>query len=238
MGGNVFFRTTSLQTITIPSTVETIDFTPIVGCTAVKEIKVADGNTHFAEIDSCLYEIDAQGSPVKLVAVPSARDNKVLRVPDGVTALGSQAVREVPMTEIYLPASLLTITENTFSGSTSINKVTCMAKNPPESGFFPDEVYAAATLYVPQASLEKYQADEYWSKFEHIEGIDTGDEPGLDLGDLNGDGNVDVTDVSILIDVVLGKDAPLADGAVTDLNNDGNVDVSDVSLLIDIILGN
>ena len=57
------------------------------------------------------------------------------------------------------------------------------------------------------------------------------------LGDLNGDGNVDVTDVSLLIDVVLGKDVTLADGALTDLNGDGNVDVSDVSLIIDIILG-
>ena len=56
-------------------------------------------------------------------------------------------------------------------------------------------------------------------------------------GDLNGDGNVDVTDVSMLIDVVLGKPAPLADGVVTDLNGDGNVDVTDVSRLIDIVLG-
>ena len=56
-------------------------------------------------------------------------------------------------------------------------------------------------------------------------------------GDLNGDGNVDVTDVSLLIDVVLGKEVTLADGAVTDLNDDGNVDVTDVSLLIDIVLG-
>lgn len=59
----------------------------------------------------------------------------------------------------------------------------------------------------------------------------------LRTGDLNGDGNVDVTDVSILIDVVLGKEVSLAEGAVSDLNGDGNVDVSDVSLLIDIILG-
>ena len=59
----------------------------------------------------------------------------------------------------------------------------------------------------------------------------------LAAGDLNGDGNVDVTDVSILINVVLGKEVTLAAGATTDLNNDGNIDVTDVSLLIDIILG-
>ena len=56
-------------------------------------------------------------------------------------------------------------------------------------------------------------------------------------GDLNGDGQVDVTDVSLLIDVVLGKTVELADGAVTDLNGDGTIDVTDVSLLIDIVLG-
>lgn len=57
------------------------------------------------------------------------------------------------------------------------------------------------------------------------------------LGDLNADGNVDVTDVSLLIDVVLGKTPVLAPGVQTDLNDDGNVDVSDVSILIDIVLG-
>ena len=61
--------------------------------------------------------------------------------------------------------------------------------------------------------------------------------PALKTGDLNGDGNVDVSDVSILIDVVLGKEVTLASGVNTDLNGDGNTDVTDVSLLIDIVLG-
>ena len=53
-------------------------------------------------------------------------------------------------------------------------------------------------------------------------------------GDLNGDGIVDVTDVSIAIDMVLGK-ATL--DLVADLDGNGEVDVTDVSLLIDIVLG-
>ena len=56
-------------------------------------------------------------------------------------------------------------------------------------------------------------------------------------GDLNSDGKIDVTDVSLLIDVVLGKTVTLPEGAVTDLNTDKKTDVTDVSLLIDIILG-
>ena len=56
-------------------------------------------------------------------------------------------------------------------------------------------------------------------------------------GDLNGDDLVDVTDVSLLIDLVLGKEVTLADGAIADLNGDGLTDVTDVSLLIDLVLG-
>ena len=54
-------------------------------------------------------------------------------------------------------------------------------------------------------------------------------------GDLNFDGIVDVTDVSIAIDMVLGKREP--DLLLADLDGNGMVDVSDVGMLIDIVLG-
>lgn len=54
-------------------------------------------------------------------------------------------------------------------------------------------------------------------------------------GDLNADGIVDVTDVSIAIDMVLGKQEQ--DLTTADLTGDGTIDVSDVSAIIDIVLG-
>ena len=62
-------------------------------------------------------------------------------------------------------------------------------------------------------------------------------EPGTGAlrGDLNGDGLVDVTDVSILIDMVLGKQPENKE--IADLNDDDNIDVGDVSYLIDLVLG-
>lgn len=54
------------------------------------------------------------------------------------------------------------------------------------------------------------------------------------LGDLNGDDIVDVTDVNIIIDMVLGKRDTTPE---SDLNGDNQVDVSDVNQLIDIVLG-
>ena len=61
--------------------------------------------------------------------------------------------------------------------------------------------------------------------------------PLYDRGDVNADGNIDGSDINLLIDVVLGKqDAELYDGRA-DVNGDGNVDGSDINMLIDIVLG-
>ncbi len=54
-------------------------------------------------------------------------------------------------------------------------------------------------------------------------------------GDVNGDGKVNVSDVSALINMILGISETNEIDA--DLNGDGRVNVSDVSALINIILG-
>lgn len=62
----------------------------------------------------------------------------------------------------------------------------------------------------------------------------SGPEPTL-KGDVNGDGRVNVSDVSTLINMILGMTT--MDQARADVNGDGRVNVSDVSSLINIILG-
>ena len=56
-----------------------------------------------------------------------------------------------------------------------------------------------------------------------------------DVGDVNGDGKVNVSDVSTLINMILGL-SPM-DEARADVNGDTRVNVSDVTALINIILG-
>lgn len=56
-------------------------------------------------------------------------------------------------------------------------------------------------------------------------------------GDLNGDGVLDVTDVSLMIDIVLGLAEAQNMSASADLNGDRQVDVSDINILIDRVLG-
>ena len=54
------------------------------------------------------------------------------------------------------------------------------------------------------------------------------------LGDVNGDGEVDVTDVNFIINIVLGKNQSVD---TADVNGDGKIDVTDVNNVINIILG-
>ncbi len=56
-------------------------------------------------------------------------------------------------------------------------------------------------------------------------------------GDVNGDGKVDVTDVNIIINIMLGKDDGSAYNGRQYLTDDDRVDVSDVNAVINIMLG-
>ena len=61
--------------------------------------------------------------------------------------------------------------------------------------------------------------------------------PNLKLGDVNGDGFVDVSDVVTLAAFVMGENPDPFYRSAADVNNDGAIDVSDVVTLADIIMG-
>jgi len=52
-------------------------------------------------------------------------------------------------------------------------------------------------------------------------------------GDVNGDGEVDVRDITALIDVIMNS---ITDNPRADVNQDGDIDVRDITALIDIIM--
>ncbi|MBR1803839.1 MAG: leucine-rich repeat protein, partial [Muribaculaceae bacterium] len=255
MEGTTFYLCTGLTSLTIPAGVEAIGPGITVGTTSLNEIQIDPANTHFTVQDGWLYSADL----TRLVAVPGAVTG-TLTVPAGVTSIGQQAARRLAITElvtqnglkklefasfmqcsqlatITLAATLETIEGNVFANCAAITSVTSLNRVPPTGGVFLDDVYAAATLYVPRGSKEAYQADENWGKFLTIEEIDVedpGDEPVV--GDLNGDGKVDVSDVNIAINIILGTTASDEIQAASDLTGDGKTDVSDVNALINIIL--
>ena len=85
-----------------------------------------------------------------------------------------------------------------------------------------------------------YDDDHVDAAYAHIDGGPSN--PGYftasnggTLGDVNGDGKVNVSDVTTLVNMILGivpKDVVRGD-----LNGDGKINVSDVTTLVNIILG-
>ncbi len=83
-----------------------------------------------------------------------------------------------------------------------------------------------------------YDASHIDKTYAHIDGGPSN--PGYftkkpDWGDVNGDGNVNISDVAALIDLLLGGGT--INNPAADCNGDSNVTIADVTALIDFLLG-
>jgi hypothetical protein len=84
-----------------------------------------------------------------------------------------------------------------------------------------------------------YDAAHVDADYAHIDGGP--DNPGYftkkpDRGDVNGDGSVNISDVTALIDLLLGGGT--ISNPAADCNQDSSINISDVTALIDYLLSN
>jgi len=176
-----------------------------------------------------------------LVAVPTGWQQSLLSVPEGVLVIADQAAREATsITEVELPSTLVEVRPSAFSSITGITRVTCLATTPPEctgenGNYFTDAVYQNATLYVPMRSVDLYKSAAIWSNFQHIEGIDTGDEPFM-RGDVDNNGEVKIGDVTALINYLLSGDGSAINLQAADCDQNGEIKIGDVTALINYLL--
>ncbi len=121
----------------------------------------------------------------------------------------------------------------------NIDTVTCYAVVPPiiSKNCFSQVTYNNAVLCVPRESVEIYRNTKRWQEFFKCIAIETipGGGGGEELlrGDVDGDGQVTIADVTALIDLLLsgtGDSNPAAD-----VDGDGVVTISDVASLIDLL---
>ena len=94
---------------------------------------------------------------------------------------------------------------------------------------FSETSYSRATLYVPESAWLDYYCCDVWTLFEHQVV-----EPDALPGDANLDGTVNIADVNMIINDILGSTMTPA----CDVNGDGSVNIADVNSVIGIILGN
>ena len=92
-----------------------------------------------------------------------------------------------------------------------------------------------ATLYVPKGCKEIYSNTSPWRYYPNIVEFDETQEMPF-VGDVNGDGRVNVSDISALVNDIL--DGPTEQSFLNDdVNEDSHVNVSDLSTTVNKILG-
>ena len=155
-----------------------------------------------------------------------------------MTTIGSYAFETcTSMTSLVLGDGLTNMGYQAFYGCTGLTSVNCLALTPPNTSqynpAFSSSTYSDATLRVPPASIEAYRTANVWKQFANIEGL-----AGAGPGDVNGDGSFTITDVTGLIDAILGGDPDVMNNPYADVNGDGKVTIADVTALISSLLDN
>ena len=256
LGDRLFENCTSLVSVALPSTLENLGMNPFNNCTSLAEVTVAEGNPYLSVISGILYA----DHNTRLVFCPRSNsgENGVLVVPEGVTTIGDYGLSQLSQaTEIDLPFSLTTLGSLAFYQDSDIKRfcipagvdtimrscfaycygmeeLYCYTPEPlpiDDYTFYGRGVWNV-TLYVPEASLDAYKNAEGWKIFgnfgQNIIPLKTGD---IDLN-----GMVGISDVTELIDMLLGNpcDPMLKHNA--DFNGDKAIDINDVVDMIDYLL--
>lgn len=251
IGAAAFLNCESLTSMSIPNNVSTIkDFT-FYNCASLTSLQLNNvttiGNRSFAGCNG-LTSIDL--SKAQSIGEGAFIGGHVYCSIWGTSYLTdstnlSIATREEQydpingsLKKILLGEGISVINELTFSGHVP-DTITCMAPMPPAYSrtdgrelTFCNQAYSTSILCVPQILVNDYREAYGWSRFAHIEGITI-----LGNGDVNGDGQTTVNDVTILIDMLLGSNQPDKFNAINaDTNGDGLISVVDVTNLIDKLL--
>ncbi len=153
---------------------------------------------------------------------------------NGVSHIGNFAFYNVSqeMDTMRLPSTVVYLGDRAMAGMIGMQTLKTDAVDVPELG---NEVWAgvdqpSVPLITPNSeSNNLYKAADQWMDF-FFEADD------FILGDVNGDGVVNISDVTTLIDYVLSGEGDV-DIRAADMNQDSLVNISDVTELIDFVLG-
>lgn len=229
IGDEAFRGCASLTALYIPAATESVGVHAFAQCTGLTAIDVDAVNPVYHSRGNCLIEtaigtltvgcqnsvIPADGS-VKTIgdyAFYGMTALKEVTVPDGVQAIGSYAFASCAALErVELPITVTAIGNRAFSGCTALRDVYY-------SGI--EEQQALVSIASGNGPLKKAT----W----HCVGV---------LGDVNGDGELDMRDAFALYSAASGGDELTAiQEPVADMNGDGEYDMRDAFMLYQIVSG-
>ena len=214
LGG--FEGCTGLTEVEIPNSV--VLLAAFDGCTGLTEVTIPNSVQHLSGFASCtgLTRIDIPNSVVSIGmwAFDGCTGLTEVTIPNSVVNLDGFS-RCSNLRRVDIAGSVSVLGENAFTGCVALEEIICRRPTPPKAyeahyedqgttfvpGTFDGIDKDSCVIRVPQGSVEGYQSATGWGEFSHFLPIDDGDV----VGDVNGDGVVDIADVNGLINDLLGK---------------------------------
>lgn len=141
IAGQAFYYCDSLESLTLPSTLQTIGDDAFSDCSVLTGVDIPEGVTNIGERAFAWCGLQS-------VTLPST-----------LQSIGGEAFWDCPLTDVHCHALVPPVM---LAGEAS--------EMMSEAGAFDEDTYATATLYVPSEAVGNYQAAQYWEKFLNIVG--------------------------------------------------------------------
>ena len=229
VGSHCFHGCTSLtwSALNLPQTVKTIGESAFDGCTKFTSVVIKPNITSISNhaFDNCsemtgltieeseetlsLGYTSSNGTNIGLFCKRPLTSVFIGRpLSYSTTSYGySPFANNKTLVKARLGKKLSSIPNYLFYGCTYLDEVTSCATTPPTANSNCFANYEAR-LYVPINSVNSYSQANVWKNFAYITGVDVGDDdepivPGWVIGDVDGDGLVNIYDVTALIDYLL-----------------------------------
>lgn len=197
VGKSAFSGCDNLATVRLARGVMTIEDNAFENCTRLNAIVIPQnfstiGNKSFAGCDSLAsVEFKESVETIGNNAFENCTSLATLIFPESLTAIGDEAFKGCSgLKTILFSENIDAYGSNVFEGcdavetmtvkgsvmptvpSDKITSITLYSPVPLETAEFANKVYRNATVYVPQGSLERYQAASVWKNFWTIKEFD------------------------------------------------------------------